>query len=65
MVDDDSVRLREIALVLKWLFGPPGMHIRDYLGTVEEPSVRKVPEEESLHDAVRDLRPAVESWRRR
>jgi hypothetical protein len=64
MVDDDSVRLREMTLVLKWLFGPPGLHIRDYLGTVDVSANRTPPQEETPHGSVRDLRPAVESGRR-
>lgn len=64
MVDDDSVRIREMTLVLQWLFGPPGLHIRDYLGTVDVSSAHKPPQEEKQHGAVRDLRPAIQSWRR-
>jgi hypothetical protein len=30
MLDEDALRLREMSLVLKWLFGPPGLHVRDY-----------------------------------
>lgn len=61
MGDDDAMRLREIALVLKWLFGPPGLHIRDYLVTVEAVPTSKSKEEYTPHGATRDLRPPVES----
>ncbi len=64
MIDDDSVRLREMALVVKWLFGPPGLHIRDYMETLDVSTTHKPSQEETQHGTVRDLRAAVQPRRR-
>lgn len=64
MVDEDALRLREMTLVIRWLFGPPGLHIRDYLGTADIPSNHMPSQEKREHGEVRNLRPAVESGRR-
>lgn len=37
LLADEVVCLNQMSLFLKWLFGPPGLHIRDYAGRTDKP----------------------------